>query len=383
MIQIQDKRLCTGCGVCSIVCPVNAIVLKEDQEGFEYPYINIDKCIECGKCKKVCHMHQDLKRKENAEYYAGYLKQSELLEAVSSGGAAWALTLEVLNCGGIVYGAVQEGTDIVRHMRAQTVEEAQKFRRSKYLPSVLGNCYEEVKHDLEMDKKVLFTGTACQIAGLYAYLKTDYANLYTCDVICHGIPSMKVFRKYKEETEKKYKAEIENIVFRDKTYGWDRNHYKIRFTDGRTIYESSRTQLFHSGYLQGIFYRPSCGNCKYASLYRTSDVTLADFWKYEGKLKEKNENKGISLIICNSKKGKQLFEQASRVMSIEKSSKEEACRSCRHLTKTPVENKKRHKFFQLLDKKGYCYAAYMCMPKRMIIYTVIEQIRRKLNGRKK
>lgn len=383
MIQILDKRLCTGCGACSIVCPVNAIELIEDQEGFEYPFIDRDKCIECGKCEKACHMRQNLKRNEKAEYYAGYLKQSELLETVSSGGAAWALTVAILNCGGIVYGAVQESADCVRHMRAQTVEEAQKFRRSKYLPSVLGNCYEDVKSNLDLGKRVLFTGTACQVAGLYAYLKHDYADLYTCDVICHGIPSMKVFRKYKEEAEKKYKAEIENIVFRDKTFGWNRNHYKIQLVDGRTIYESSRTQLFHSGYLQGIFYRPSCGNCKYACLPRVADITLADFWKYEGKLKEKNENKGISLISCNSKKGRQLFEQAAKDMVVERSTESEACRSCRHLTKTPVENKKRQKFFQLVDRKGYRYAASMCMPKRMIIYTLIDQLRSKLNGRKK
>lgn len=383
MIQILDKRLCTGCGACVIACPTGAIEMKADAEGFEYPFVDIKKCVNCGKCDQVCHMRKTPKENDKAEYYAGYLKQSELLETVSSGGAAWALTLAVLQSGGIVYGAVQERVDFVRHMRAETIEEAQKFRRSKYLPSALRNCYREAKTDLDQGRTVLFTGTACQIAGLYAYLETDYDNLYTCDVICHGIPSVTVFQKYREEAEKIYKSEIRNIIFRNKSFGWRRNHYKIELADGRSIFASSRTHIFHSGYLQGLFSRRSCGDCRYAAIPRISDITLADFWKYEGELKETNQNRGISLILCNSKKGKKLFEQAAEAMYVEQSTETAAVRSCRHLTKTPKENGKRKKFFDLLNQKGYRYAARACTPRRIILYDIIERTRSRFYGNKK
>lgn len=378
MIKITDKKLCTGCRACEAVCPINAINFVEDEEGIEYPIVNDDECIGCGKCDKVCHMKVSIKRKEGSEhYYAGYLKQKELLKEVSSGGAAWGITLEVLERGGVVYGAVQERVDYVKHMRADTVKDARRFQRSKYLQSDIFDCFKTLKKDLESGKIVLFTGTACQIASVYSYVGNNTKNLYTLDVVCHGVPSIKVFRKYKEEIERKYKSEIVDIVFRDKSYGWNRNHYAIRLKNGKIKKENSRVQLFHSAYLQGLFYRPSCGECKYACLPRVADVTLADYWKYEGKLKCNNDNQGISLIVSSTTKGDKLVEWVRDRMCIEKTSEEMAKMSCRHLVNKPKENKKRSCFFEILNKRGYMYAVWRCTPKTMGIHRLIEAIRSK------
>lgn len=379
MIKIENKALCTGCGACKAACPTDAITLIEDKEGFRYPVIDELKCIMCGKCESVCSMYKHAEQESVHEgYYAGYLKNTEELSKVSSGGAFWALAQTVLSLEGVVYGAVQRGIEDIRHERADTVEDAEKFRRSKYFQSDVSNCYNQVKDDLNKDKIVLFSGTACQVAALYNYLGKKYDNLYTCDVVCHGVPSMKVFRSYRTELENSQNTQMKELVFRDKSYGWRKNHYKITFENGKVIKEPSVKNLFHAGYLQGIFYRPSCGHCRYAKMPRVSDITLADYWKYEGDLL-KNNDMGISLIVCSTEHGEHLLDKARKYMYIENSDREAALLSCRHLNNAPKENPNRQAFFDEFNNKGYKETIKKYLPKR----TFIGMIRKKLHGIRK
>lgn len=380
MINIEDKRLCTGCGACVSACFKGAIRLEEDEEGFLYPVVNEKECVHCGKCDSVCHMNKSvqLHNKNQEEYYAAYAKQESILKSVSSGGAAWVLTEYFIRNGGVVYGAVQKDIDVIQHERAETIATAEGFKKSKYLQSLIGECYKNAKDDLLNNKTVLFTGTPCQIAGLYGYLGKDYNNLFTIDIVCHGVPSVLAFRNYKEEMEKKYKSKMKKIIFRDKTYGWNNNQYCIQYENGLIIRESSGVHLFHGAYLQGLFYRPSCGECKYAALPRIADFTLADFWKYQGKLKESNNNCGISLILCNTEKASKLIPELSKSLNIERVTEKMAIDSCRHLTKCPVENSNREKFFKCMKKSGYTVAAKKYIPKRMLVLSAVRKLRSRL-----
>lgn len=367
MIQIHDKTLCTGCGGCASICPVNAIVLTEDQEGFRYPLVNTDICVNCGKCNHVCPMIQQNNREKETEcFYAGYLKDKESLQDVSSGGVFWALALTVLAENGVVYGAVHSGIEDVHHERAETVEEAAKFRRSKYFQSVVGNCYAKVREDLNEGRQVLFSGTPCQIAALYAFLGEGIDGLYTCEVVCHGVPSMKAFHSWRVEEEKRHGSKIVGLIFRDKSDGWKQNHYAVTFSDGTVSRKPSVNHDFHRGYLQGLFYRPSCGKCRYACMPRFADITLADFWKYNGALHAANEDKGISLIVCSTSKGKQLVDRSAKLLEMEQVDRKTALDSCRHLWQHPQADPKRGKFFEILDKKGFEKAMHRCMPRPSI-----------------
>lgn len=385
MIEIINKSECSGCYACSNACPVDAICLKEDVEGIRYPSINIDICINCEKCEKVC----PLKNAElvtpvdnsvyESQFYAGQLK-TEPLSEVSSGGVFWAFTLAVLNNKGVVYGAAQENVDHIFHVRTENVDEAKRLRRSKYFQSDIGNCYIEVEKDLKNGRLVLFSGTACQIAGLNMFLgNKSYDNLFTCDVVCHGVPSMLVWRKYRDEYEKRTGKKITDLVFRDKSLGWSKNQYKITFDDGSEVKEKSTQHLFHAGYLQGLFYRPSCGSCKFSHLPRIADITLADFWRYKGKLHDANSyDVGVSLITVNNQKGERLLDKAANYIVIEPTSRELALESCRHLNENPTENPNREAFFKVLNVNGYFAAAerYIKIEK---VPTLVRRVINKVN----
>lgn len=368
MIEIKDKRKCTACKACYNTCPVEAIAFIEDEEGFGYPKTDQGKCIQCGKCLKSCPMlllneERQIRQDEvYPKYYAAQLKERKQLERVSSGGAFQALVQATLQQNGVIYGAVQKDVDEIFHARAEDLERAELFFRSKYLPSDIRDTYRKAKEDLESGKTVLFSGTGCQIAGLKGYLGKEYNNLCTCEVVCHGIPSKKVWKQYRKEKEAEKKRRITALVFRDKSSGWSNNQYAIAYDDGTIEKERSTQNLFHSGYLQGFFYRPSCGTCPFAHLPRVADITLADYWKYNGPLKTDGEDIGISLIVINSEKGDRMLEQAASFLSIEPSKEEDALMSCRHLNHHPKENPKRNDFIQKVFADGYYAAAKAFFP---------------------
>ncbi len=381
MIEISDSKLCSACGACLNICPKAIISFQEDEDGFWYPHVKEEDCIDCGLCEKVCPFKTDSYKATTSEsvfpqFYAGQLiNKKELLE-VSSGGASWAFAQAVIEEKGVVYGATQKDVDIIEHVRTDSLEDAKKLRRSKYLQSDTRHTFTEVKKDLQDGKAVLYCGTGCQIAGLLSFLRKPYDNLYTCDIVCHGVPSQKVWRTYREEKEAKEGKRIVDLIFRDKSLGWKKNNqYKITYDDGSIEKEKIITQPFHAGYLAGLFYRPSCGCCRYAKLPRCSDLTLADFWKYSGKFHGEENNIGVSLITVNSEKGTYLLEKSSKYMEIEKTDKELALSSCRHLHNCPSENPNRAAFLSYLKKHGYFKAAKIFIFKKE---TTTDKIKHKI-----
>jgi len=291
------------------------------------------------------------------QFYAGQLKNKDDLLEVSSGGAFWAFSQTVIEAGGIVYGAVQEDVDHIFHYRAESIDDIKRIRRSKYFQSDIGFSYQQAKEDLKNGLKVLFSGTGCQIAGLKGYLNKEYDNLITCDVVCHGVPSRKVWKAYRKEKEEREGKKITNLVFRDKSAGWSHNQYKISFNDGSVEKEASTKQLFHAGYLKGLFYRPSCGSCRFSSLPRVADITLADYWKYIGRFRQSSCDLGVSLITVNSVKGDKLLKLSDKYMEFDITERELALRSCKHLDDHPTENPNREAFFNLFFESGYYAAA--------------------------
>lgn len=307
--MVHDKKeKCCGCGACSLVCPIKAISMVEDIEGFKYPCIDRSTCINCGLCTRICPFDKEgISQIDTQDIYAVRHKDHSELENSQSGGAFSALVEHTLQNKGVVYGVILEGL-VVKHIRATDKEECSKFKGSKYVQSDLGNVYSQVKNDLKDGRVVLFSGTPCQVAGLSAFLKsTDTSNLILCDLICHGVPSPRVWGDYARYLENKYKDKIKSVNFRDKSFGWStKDTYEtILFFSGKKIKSTLYLELFY----REQTLRPSCGFCKYSSFNRCSDITIGDFWGWEKSLpKEFNsDNKGISLVLVNTIKGKRIF----------------------------------------------------------------------------
>ncbi len=361
MIDVSDKRKCSGCKACANSCSKGAITFAYDEEGCWYPKINPDQCVGCGKCEQACpyndadHGVPPENRAFQTRFFAAQLQNRALLDAVSSGGAFQAIASAVIDSGGVVYGATQESVDHVFHIRAANADELKRTRRSKYLQSDLKDCFTQAKRDLQEGRTVLFSGTGCQIAGLNCFLGKRNQNLYTCEVVCHGVPSRRIWEQYRKEKEHSEGKKIVDLVFRDKSKGWSQNQYRITYDDGSREYEKSTVQLFHAGYLQGLFYRPSCGSCPFAGMPRTADITLADYWLYQGAMNY--DDAGVSLVAVNNSHGMELMDLAADYLVLEQTSRAHALASCRHLDEHPTENPNRDRFMQKAFNDGYYAAA--------------------------
>lgn len=335
MIKISDKKNCCGCEACVQACPRQCIGFKQDAQGFFYPSVNEDKCVNCGLCNKVCPILnvEDYSLPPSTPVYAAYNKDDEQRKTGSSGGIFELLALETIRNNGIVFGAVfDEGWNVV-HSYAETEEQIEALKRSKYVQSRIGTNYKLVKSFLIQGKHVLFVGTPCQIAGLKHYLRKDYENLITVDVVCHGVPSQMIWQKYlaekKKEIAHKYNANEDDVLFnsisfRDKVKSWRRFHlsltYRVR-KDGidaiapDSIVGTASQYVWENDYMLSFLHdyanRPSCFDCKFRNGKCRSDLTLADFWGIEKltDIQELKADKGTSLVLVHSDKGLQLLKR--------------------------------------------------------------------------
>lgn len=347
-ITIEEKKKCCGCGACVNACGQDCISMEMDEEGFFYPYIDQTLCINCGLCVTKCHMINEVQNenKHKIDCYAAYNKDENKMLEGSSGGIFESLCDVVCNMQGVIYGAVLDDGLVVKHQRALTMEQAKRFRKSKYLQSDIGNTFSMAKKDLEEGRMVLFSGTPCQVGGLYGYLGKQYDKLYTVDIVCHGVPSNRVFKKYLGALEKKYNSTPISICWRDKRDGWGPNKVSVKLENGQEIINKSSSNAMQFGFLNNLYLRPSCYECNYAHIPRIADITLGDFWGYDGALLTQNQNRGISMVAVSSKKGKEMFEKIRFELIIEQVDIEYCKNKSYHFDSAPIWNSDRNNFMK-------------------------------------
>ena len=316
MISITDKTRCCGCTACQAACPHDAIVMKPDVLGFTYPEVDMSACVDCGLCEKVCAFVKDcdaslpVDRSLTAEVQAARHKDGNVVAASQSGGVFTALSDAVLSEGGVIYGAAYKGLDEVSHIRAESAQERNLLRGSKYVQSDMGQIFRSVREDLVNGRKVLFSGTPCQVAGLKSYIPERlHENLLLVDFICHGVPSPSVWKDYVEYMSRK--GNIVRAIFRDKSVaGWKVHADSFLYEDGKKRTGDTFRVLFY----KNIILRHNCGNCPYNVTAHPADVTIGDFWGVAEVLPVMDSGAGTSMVICNTEKGKLLM---SRIRELE------------------------------------------------------------------
>lgn len=342
---------CTGCSACLNICPVNCIRFEVDNEGFKYPIIDYKKCIKCGMCEKVCPIGKHIKNKAVTKAYA--MKSKDVTrEKSSSGGVFGVLASYVLENNGIVYGAAFDKNLALKHIRIENKNDLHKLQGSKYLQSDINSVFSEIKNKLDSSCYVLFSGTPCQVKGLKSFLKKDYNNLITVDVVCHGVPSPLVFKKYKDYLEKNNDSKIDEYDFRNKDFGWKKFSTKIKFKNGSIISETFDKNMYMKGFLRNLYLRKSCYLCTSNNFTSGSDITLADYWGIDEIDKSMDDDKGTSLVLINSEIGEKLIENVNSKLKIKKTDLYSAVKYNKSISQPAFYNKNRKEFFSKIDSIG-------------------------------
>ena len=301
MITISDPKECSGCSSCVERCPKHCITFDEDNEGFRYPKVDVSKCVECGLCEKVCPVINGNDTQPITKVLAAINNDIEVRLDSSSGGIFSAIATDVINKGGVVFGAAYTPEWEVGHQYAETFEELTKFRGSKYMQSVIGQSYSQAEGFLKGGKIVLFSGTPCQIAGLKQFLRKEYDNLMTIDIICHGVPSAKVWRKYLAQLEKGHviSSDIRSVNFRSKRPGWRESKVEI-ISDGGKYEASKEEDAYFEAFIRNVILRPICYECPFKEGRNGSDMTIADFWGIQDIDSSMDDDRGTSMVILHN-----------------------------------------------------------------------------------
>ncbi len=346
-IDLDD---CCGCGACEQSCPTNCIVMSANQEGFFVPKRNIDNCIDCGLCKAVCPvLNKWMPNTKDRECYSCRTIDNGILEKSSSGGVFTHLAGEVIGHGGIVYGATFDDKWDVKISAVEDRASIDFLRGSKYVNASVEHTYQEVLHHIQQGRLVLYSGTPCQIAGLNHFLhgeKND--NLITVDIMCHGVPSPKVWRKYLMEIVKENK--IKCVSFRDKEYGWNRYALKIEVEDGIILHEPNTQNTYMRGFIGNLYNRYSCSRCPARGFNSGSDLTIGDYWEIENQDCE-FDNKGMSLVVINTTKGTSFFDSVRDKFLLQRIDFQDILKSRYHstlLVSAPIHPNRQY-FFRHLD----------------------------------
>ena len=315
-MKLADIQECTGCGACASVCARDCITMEIGEDGFYYPKINNVECVECGLCTKNCHV-LNKPETQNFEkiYYCGWESSDVKRFAGSSGGVFGAIAENVLSDKGIVYGAAFS-SDKKRLFHCSTNDVSlENLKKSKYLESNMGCTISHIRKDLKEGKKVLFCGTPCQVYGVRKVLGYKYENLALCDFLCHGVPSQIRYQQYLKELETMYDSPINNVGFRTKKYGWKTYCIVVEFENGKQYVKLANEDPFYKQFFSNINLRHSCYTCNRVA-NSVADITLGDFWGARKK-GYKDDDKGISLIVCNTGKGQDIVGQLSTIIKQE------------------------------------------------------------------
>lgn len=352
MIKIEDKAMCCGCTACQSICPTKAIEMVEDEEGFLYPKINERKCINCGLCDKTCPVLNAKKKKKEQEGYVLNHKQDSIRKDSTSGGAFSPIAEYVLQKKGVVYGAMFDENFNVIHGYIENKEDLTKLRGSKYVQSFLGNSYKEIKQFLETGRYVCFSGTPCQVEGLKKFLRKEYENLVTVDVMCHAVPSPLVWKKYFEYIKKnKLNDEnVEKVLFRDKSkYGFKYSTMTLK-SKNKEYYRGVETDPFLRAFFGDLSDRPSCYKCVFKKLEHESDFTIWDCFIAEKFDKGLDDDIGTSRMLINTEKGKKIFDKIKENFCYTKVDVEELTKDVKEMLNSVNLPNERKKFFSDINE---------------------------------
>lgn len=384
--HIDHGTDCCGCGACAVACPKEAIYMEEDPWGFLYPKVNSNNCIECGKCKKVCGYHNILQKSVGETYVA--VSCTEKPEESASGGVSAALAAAMVVTGGVVYGctmSMKNGILVPHHIRVCDAVGLAQIKGSKYVQSDISSIFLPIKQDLQAGKSVLLIGTPCQITAVKGFLEHAYPNFYTVDVVCHGVPSAKIFQDFVSFLEQRSGKQLVDLKFRDKSEGW-KLFASLTYQDAQGTCTKVLTEpeelSYYQMFLNSYTYRENCYTCPYASKNRQGDITIGDYWcidlVHPELLTEQGgeieESRGVSCLVVNNEKGQHLLDRFGAGVRLWPSTYEQASRYNGQLTHPAHRPKERDKVMQQL-LRGYEYVDRWYQRRLKVV-----KINRKLRG---
>ena len=357
IINRINRELCCGCSVCADQCPEKCINMVNDEEGFQYPHVDRNKCIDCGACNKVCPIENAIAEKNRLlSAYAVWNKDDTIRIQSTSGGVFTALAETVIQQNGIVIGAQYDHNSQVGHAVTEDQDGIVRLRQSKYVQSETKGIYIATKKALATGRTVLFCGTPCQTEALIKFLRGKPGNLILCDFICRGVISPLVYKKYLEYLEKKYGSRIKQVHFKNKTYGWHRFSTKVTFENGKEYIQDRYHDSYMLLYLrENVSLRPSCYQCRFKGINRCSDITLGDFWGAEEKYSDLDNNRGTSAVMVHTKLGKDVLMESQTYLEIHSVDVMDIVKGNNCILHPPICQTDRKKFFDSLEWKGYSY----------------------------
>ena len=350
MLKLISKQNCCGCTACASICPKGCITMAADAEGFCYPQIDETKCINCGLCEKVCPLLHKPEQHEVLNVYGAKYNDEAVRQESSSGGMFTLFARHILAGGGTVFGAELDANLQVRHTAVTDEAGLAKLRGSKYVQSKMTGVFKQVRTLLNEGKPVLFSGTPCQVAGLKGFLMKDYENLFTVDVVCHGVPSAKVYNKHLQELGEAAGEPVTQVKFRDKTKGW--LHGETVFMAGtQRLAASKRKETYMRLFLNNVSIRPSCADCAFNNKRGLADITVADYWGINKQFPEFDDDKGVTLVLINTAKGQHLFDDVKSAASLISTDFAKGAQYNVAVSKSLGLHPKRQYFFDNLDRK--------------------------------
>lgn len=312
--MLAENTQCTGCGSCSLVCPKSCISMEKNMKGFMHPIIDNELCVSCKRCEKVCPILNKLPSNSSTAFWAAKNSDAIVRKSSSSGGVFSALAKYCIKQGGIVCAAMYDDDYNVIHTVSNNLSTIGKFQGAKYAQSYAAAHFQYIEQLLKENCRVLFVGTPCQVAGLKAFLGKEYNNLILVDMICHGVPSPMVWKRYIQELENKYSSKLIDINMRSKETGWSNYHYSVKFSfeNGYEYTQLQSENLFMRGFVNNLYLRDSCSNCSFKGINRVSDFTLGDYWGIWNQYPDFDDNDGVSLIMLHSEKANDIWNELKK-----------------------------------------------------------------------
>lgn len=350
MDSVIEKSRCTGCHACFNACPAGAIRMEEDKEGFLFPVIDAQACVDCGLCRMSCPVLHPPELLRGESTYACAAAERDLRLASSSGAVFTLLAEDTLRDGGVVCGAAFDGPERVRHVLVETPEQLSRIKGAKYVQSEIGDVFQRIDSALKSGRRVLFSGTGCQAAGLKSFLGCDPEELLTVDMICHGVPSPAVWRDYLKEMGKD--SPVAAAEFRAKEPSGGRSCFRLRFVNGEELGHAYQDDLYVKGFLQNLYLRESCFSCPFKGTQRCSDMTIGDFWSVKEYHPALDDGYGVSAVLTHSEKGDRAFRRILTQLNWERARASEAACWNECLLRSVAPTDKRAVFYSRWRSEG-------------------------------